>query len=196
MKKEFIMDYTSLIMISAGLAMDAFAAALGLSAADNNIKVKKIFIIALFFGMFQAIMPIIGWAIGIAGTNIIYSADHWVAFVILSYIGGKMIYDAIKSKKDGNEAAENNFKNIIILSVATSIDALATGIILPSIIGVDTLYLMLFAVLLIGIITFAISLAGGFIGYKFGGVLSDKAQIIGGAVLIFIGVKTLINHLW
>ena len=190
------MDYLALFGIAVGLSMDAFAVALTNGAVTRNLKLKHALGIALAFGAFQAVMPTIGWLVGIAGRGIIESVDHWVAFILLGYIGGKMVYDAVKEAKS-HEPKECrdliSFKMLMVMAIATSIDALATGIILPSVVGASTLLLMLTAVGLIGLTTFIISFA---IGKKFGDLFSSKAELLGGLVLIIIGCKILIEHLF
>ena len=163
------MDYLALFGIAVGLSMDAFAVALTNGAVTRNLKLKHALGIALAFGAFQAVMPTIGWLVGIAGRGIIESVDHWVAFILLGYIGGKMVYDAVKESKshEPKECRDPiSFKMLMVMAIATSIDALATGIILPSVVGASTLLLMLTAVGLIGLTTFIISFAGVYIGKK------------------------------
>lgn len=143
------MDYLALFGIAVGLSMDAFAVALTNGAVTRNLKLKHALGIALAFGAFQAVMPTIGWLVGIAGRGIIESVDHWVAFILLGYIGGKMVYDAVKEAKshEPKECRDPiSFKMLMVMAIATSIDALATGIILPSVVGASTLLLMLTAV--------------------------------------------------
>lgn len=194
------MDYLSLIVIAVGLSMDAFAVAITHGSTQPNIKMKNIIQAPLFFGFFQALMPVVGWLVGVAGTNIILSFDHWIAFGLLGFIGGKMIYEGLKKiknpeiKKD-TQANTSSTKYILLLSVATSIDALTTGIILPNVIGASSTILMIIAVSIIGTITFSICVVGILIGSKFGNKLSSKAEIVGGIVLILIGAKILIEHL-
>ena len=190
------MDYLALFGIAVGLSMDAFAVALTNGAVTRNLKLKHALGIALAFGAFQAVMPTIGWLVGIAGRGIIESVDHWVAFILLGYIGGKMVYDAVKEAKshEPKECRDPiSFKMLMVMAIATSIDALATGIIL---VGASTLLLMLTAVGLIGLTTFIISFAGVYIGKKFGDLFSSKAELLGGLVLIIIGCKILIEHLF
>lgn len=192
------MDYISLLSIAIGLSMDAFAVAVTNGAVTRNLKHSHAVKIAFFFGLFQAAMPTIGWIIGIAGASLIQAVDHFVAFALLSYIGGKMIYDGIKESKEIESCEMKDpigTKMLIIMALATSIDALATGVILPSTLNVSSFMLMILAVTIIGIITFFISLAGVYIGKKFGDVFSYKAQLLGGVVLILIGCKILIEHL-
>lgn len=193
------LDYISVAGIGVGLAMDAFAVAITNGATTKGLKFLHAVKIALFFGVFQFAMPVIGWLVGKAGEDIITQVDHWVAFILLSFIGGKMIYDYIKERKQPDackESAPATIKALSLMALATSIDALATGIILPSAVGAHTLLLMLIAVTIIGIITFIISLAGVYIGKAFGCVISKYATLLGGIVLIAIGVKILIEHLY
>ena len=191
------MDYISLITIAIGLSMDAFAVSISNGAVTKNLKLNHAFKIAICFGLFQAIMPIIGWVIGITGASLIEAVDHFIAFILLSYIGGKMIYDGIKdSKKEKNCDLKDpiSLKMLIVMAIATSIDALATGIILPSVVQAYSFNLMLLSVSIIGIITFLISFIGVYIGKKFGDLFSSKAQLLGGSVLIKIGLIILIEH--
>ncbi len=194
------MDYLSLIGISIGLAMDAFAVSITNGTAYRNCKRSQTVKIACAFGFFQALMPTIGWLAGTAFAQVISDVDHWVAFILLGFIGGHMVFEAVRSKK--NESPEEmpceflTNKTLLALAVATSIDALATGLILPSAVGASTPVLMVISVLTIGLITFVISLSGVFIGKKFGAVLSNKAEILGGVVLILIGIKILVDHIF
>ena len=195
------MDYLSLLGISVGLAMDAFAVSITNGTAYRGCRVRQALKIACAFGLFQALMPTIGWLAGTAFSQVISSVDHWVAFILLGIIGGHMVYEALKSKGEekAQEAPSGAFlsnKTLLALAVATSIDALATGLILPSAVGADTPLLMLVSVLTIGIITLLISFAGVYIGKKFGSIFSNKAEILGGLVLILIGIKILVDHLF
>ena len=187
------MGTLELILIAVGLAMDAFAV-----AVCRGLKMKKLnyahgTVIALFFGGFQALMPLIGWFLGFKFEKYIVSIDHWIAFVLLSFIGGRMIHEAVKGG-DGDECGccseKLDLKELTVMAVATSIDALAVGITFA--------FLRVNIVLsasLIGIITFAISFAGVVIGHVFGSKLKNRAEIVGGVILIFIGIKILLDHL-
>lgn len=190
------MDYISIIGIAIGLAMDAFAVSMAKSA--NTTKLNKVSEIkmALFFGAFQFFMPIIGWTIGKSGEEFIDKIDHWIALVLLGYIGIKMVYTSLIKKKNNILETNNNLnlKTLTILSLATSIDALATGIILPTAVGANTALLMFFSTGLIGIITFLISMIGISIGKKFGILFASKAELVGGLVLVSIGIKIFIEH--
>ena len=185
------MGFLELLLIALGLSMDAFAVAVCKGLAMKRMNWKNAVIIALFFGGFQAVMPLIGWALGRQFEQYITAVDHWIAFGLLVFIGGKMIWEAIKGEAEQESCDDTlDLKEMLVLSVATSIDALAVGItfaflqvqIVPSI-------------ALIGITTFVLALLGVGIGRKFGGWLMQKAQIAGGAVLILIGAKILLEHL-
>ncbi len=183
-----------LVLIAVGLSMDAFAVALCKGLCMKRLNWINAIVIALFFGGFQAGMPLIGWLLGTQFEKYITPIDHWIAFALLAYIGGKMIWDALHEEESTGESCDIepklDIKELFTLSVATSIDALAVGItfaflqmeIVP-------------AVCLIGSITFVLSLGGVVIGNKFGARFQEKAEIAGGAVLIGIGMKILLEHL-
>lgn len=185
------MGVVELALVGLGLSMDAFAVSLSKGMSVDKLNSRYAAIIALFFGGFQAIMPFLGWLLGKQFEGYISRVDHWVAFGLLAFIGGKMIYEIYQKDrcpaKDGNTL---NIKELLILAVATSIDALAVGIsfaflripIIP-------------AILLIGIITYVVSFLGVFIGHKTGTKLKSKAELVGGIVLILIGIKILWEHL-
>ena len=190
------MDYIGLIIIAIGLSMDAFTVSIANAAINNNIKFKKAILTAFSFGFFQFLMPIIGWGIGKAGEHLVSHIDHWVAFFLLSYIGIKMIYDNIHNDLTNSSQSIDNIKKLILLSIATSIDALASGIILPSTIGASSIRLMIVSTLIIGITTFSLCFIGVYIGKKFGTVFTSKSGIIGGVILIVMGIKILIQHIF
>ena len=184
------MDAATTVLLSLGLAADAFAVAVSSGLAIKHMKVNKALKIALFFGFFQALMPVIGWSIGLSFSFLITPIDHWIAFGLLSFIGGRMIYESLQS-----EECEKNFNpldtgTLITLSVATSIDALAVGI--GFAVLKDSIAL---AVTAIGFITFFLAFAGVFIGHKCGNLFANKIEILGGAILIFIGSRILFLHL-
>ena len=174
--------------------MDAFAVSMAKSA--NTTKLNKVSEIkmALFFGAFQFFMPIIGWTIGKSGEEFIDKIDHWIALVLLGYIGIKMVYASLIKKKNNILETNNNLDLKTLTILATSIDALATGIILPTAVGANTALLMFFSTGLIGIITFLISMIGISIGKKFGILFASKAELVGGLVLVSIGIKIFIEH--
>ena len=190
-----------LILTAIALSMDAMAVSVASGIAAKKIRMKDALIMAAAFGIFQALMPTIGFYIipvlcrlfGDGVESFVRSIDHWIAFILLAFIGGKMIFEAIKNEEE--EAGENPFRlsNVLVLAVATSIDALATGIVFCSF-GFDTAKLV-FSVLTIGIITFALSLFGVLAGKKLGERFKRGAVLAGGFVLIGIGLKILIEHL-
>ena len=193
------MDYISLAGIAVGLSMDAFAVCITNGAITKKVTLSFAVKLALCFGVFQAAMPIVGWLIGKAGESFISAVDHWVALILLSFLGIQMIIESRKKANCGVAGKKQDnisLKTLITLAVATSIDALITGIILPSAVGASTIPLMFLSVGIIGIITFLICMIGVYIGKKFGQICSSKAEIIGGIVLIGIGVKIFIDHVF
>lgn len=184
------MGVLELVLIAVGLSMDAFAVSVCNGMAINRLRFRDACKFGVFFGVFQALMPLIGWAAGKTFSQYVTAVDHWIAFVLLAFIGGKMIYEAVK----GDEGAAEDplrFRVLFVLAVATSIDALAVGVtfafmqmaILPSI-------------LTIGAITFVLSTFGAFIGKRAGLLLGNRAEIVGGVILILMGGKILIEHLF
>jgi Predicted membrane protein len=193
------MDYVSITGIGAGLAMDAFAVCITNGAVTKKVTLPFALKLALCFGIFQAAMPIAGWLVGKAGESIISAVDHWIALILLSYIGIQMLIESRKkSNANGTAKIQDNIsaKTLFTLGIATSIDALITGIILPSAVGASAVWQMLVAVAIIGMITFVICLAGVYIGKKFGEIFSSKAEVFGGIVLIAIGVKIFAEHMF
>ena len=184
------MNIVSIIFIAFGLAMDAFAVSVFSGITIKNLKIKNAFKIALFFGLFQAFMPIIGWLSGVSLKNYISGIDHWIAFTILFVIGIKMIYESFKIKPDDKKINPLAVYTLLILSVATSIDALAVGISFAFLkIAIIT------PVIVIGVITFLLSFIGVLIGDKGGHFFENRIEIAGGIILIGIGTKILLEHL-
>ncbi|HNW85862.1 MAG TPA: manganese efflux pump MntP family protein [Candidatus Limiplasma sp.] len=181
-----------LVLIAVGLSMDAFAVSLCKGLCMQKLNYRHGAVIALFFGGFQMLMPLLGWVLGKQFERYITPVDHWIAFALLTYIGGKMIWEATHDREEQACDVEPklDLKELFGLAIATSIDALAVGItfaflqtpILP-------------AVIEIGAITFLLSFGGVAIGHQFGTKLKRKAEIAGGAVLILIGLKILLEHL-
>ncbi|MEG4532410.1 manganese efflux pump MntP family protein [Microcoleus sp. D2_18a_D3] len=184
------MDTATTILLSLGLAADAFAVAVSSGLAIKHMKVNKALKIALFFGGFQALMPVIGWLIGLSFSFLITPIDHWIAFGLLSFIGGRMIYESLQGEECEKKFNPLDTGTLITLSVATSIDALAVGI--GFAVLKDSIAL---AVTAIGFITFFLAFAGVFIGHKCGNLFANKIEILGGAILIFIGSRILFMHL-
>ena len=183
------MELISVLLIGVGLAMDAFAVAVCKGLSMKKLEWKKAIIIALYFGIFQAGMPVIGYLLGTAFESFVTRVDHWIAFVLLGIIGINMIKEAFGCDcEDANDKVD--FKTMIVLAIATSIDALAIGITFAFLKTNITL-----AAFVIGIITFVLSLLGVKIGNKFGNKYQKNAEIFGGIVLILIGLKILMEHL-
>lgn len=183
------MGLTEIILISIGLAMDAFAVAICKGLSMKKMSIKKAIIIGLYFGVFQALMPIIGYFFGATFQNIVTAIDHWIVFVLLSFIGGKMIKESLSCKR-GNYNASVDLKAMLVLAIATSIDALAVGITF-AFLNVN----ILLAISSIGIITFMLSIIGVKIGNSFGAKYESKAELAGGIILVLIGIKILFEHL-
>ena len=182
-----------LVLIAVGLSMDAFAVALCKGLAMRRINYAHAAVISLFFGAFQALMPLAGWFLGTQFARYITSVDHWIAFALLAYIGGKMIWDALHESQETAPCPAQerlDLRELLMLAVATSIDALAVGITF-AFLQVSILP----AVATIGLITFALSFAGVVVGNRFGTRFQKKAEIAGGVVLVLIGLKILLEHL-
>ena len=181
------MGFFELFLIAVGLSMDAFAVSICKGLSMQKLRPRHAALVGLYFGGFQALMPLIGWALGYRFEHVIENVDHWIAFGLLVIIGVSMIREA----KQADELNDDlSFKTMLLLAVATSIDALAVGVtfaflqvrILP-------------AATLIGVTTFLLSAIGVYIGHLFGLRYKAKAEIAGGVILIFIGVKILLEHL-
>lgn len=188
------MGFIELLLIGVGLAMDAFAVSICKGMNMKKIDYRQSFFIALFFGGFQALMPLIGWLLGTQFEKYITSFDHWIAFILLGYIGGKMLWDAIRGDEDEDSCGGSErafFIELTVLAVATSIDALAVGITLALLPGTS----IWLSISTIGIVTFIISFCGVVIGNRFGARFQRVSQIAGGAILILIGLKILLEHL-
>ena len=183
------MGIIELLLLSIGLGMDAFAVSICKGISMKKMNWKKACIIGLYFGGFQAIMPILGYFLGSTFESIITSLDHWIAFILLGIIGGNMIKDSF-SKEYDNFDDNVNFKTMIVLAIATSIDALAVGITF-AFLKVN----LVLAISLIGIITFILSVVGTKVGNRFGDKYEKKAELVGGIILILLGTKILLEHL-
>ena len=182
------MSVLTIVLTSFGLAMDAFAVSVGGGICLKKANFKDAFLISLFFGGFQFLMPILGWLAGLSFRELIERFDYWVAFILLAFIGLKMIYESF----DDDDEEGTNFRSLSVLftlAIATSIDALAVGL------GFSMIEIPIFSsALIIGVITFILCFLGVFLGDKFGHVFEKKAEFVGGLVLIFIGVKILIEN--
>lgn len=184
------MSTISIVLIAIGLSMDAFAVSICKGLKMKTIDYGKTLVIGLFFGGFQAIMPLFGWLLGYKFQRHIENYDHWIAFLLLAFIGSKMIYESLKHEDD--ETSDSlKISELFILAVATSIDALAVGIAFAIIDGVN----IYFSIAVIGLITFILSIIGVAVGNKFGVVYKNKAEFAGGVILILLGLKILLEHL-
>jgi putative Mn2+ efflux pump MntP len=182
-----------LFLIGVGLSMDAFAVSVCKGLAMEKVNKKQAVVIGLYFGGFQALMPLLGWLLGIRFQKYITSVDHWIAFILLALIGGKMVYEAICDKEEvevGQKDLPLDHKEMVLLAIATSIDALAVGITFAFL---DTPIIE--AIAIIGCTTFALSIVGVVVGNFFGTRYQKKAEIAGGVILILIGLKILLEHL-
>lgn len=185
------MSLLSLFFIAVGLSMDAFAVAVCKGLATSKITVRKAVIVGLWFGGFQGLMPAAGYLAGSRFQDKITALDHWIAFILLLFIGGNMIREAL-SKEEESVNDSLAFKEMFLLAVATSIDALAVGVTFAFLPDVPIIP----AVAFIGIITFFLSAVGMKIGNLFGTKYKAKAELAGGVILILIGSKILIEHLF
>ena len=187
------MTLLEILLIGIGLSMDAFAVAIckGLAMPDK-VDRKGALLIALYFGVFQAVMPALGWLLGSQFARYVTQMAPWIAFVLLAWIGGSMIRESLsKEEKEEAEMGAVSHKELLLLAVATSIDALAVGVtfsMLELAVSIGA------AVALIGCTTFVISLGGVYVGNVFGARYKGKAEFVGGAILILIGVKILLEH--
>lgn len=186
------MGIVELLLVAVGLSMDAFAVAVCKGLGMKRLNMRTAAVLALFFGGFQALMPLIGWLLGSQFMWLIEPVDHWVAFVLLVFIGAKMLWEALHDEEgcDCEDTSRIDLREYLMLAVATSIDALAVGISFAAL-SVDIVP----AVSLIGLITFVLTLVGVAVGHFFGSRYERPASIAGGVVLILIGVKILLEHL-
>ena len=191
------MDSITLFVLALGLSMDAFAVSISNSMCFSGLRRNEAALTSLSFGVFQGLMPVAGYFAGRAFADVVSAFDHWIAFILLGFIGGKMLWEAAHPKE---ETVSNPLDNrlLFILAIATSIDALAVGVTFASM-GMTLFGTLTGALIpasaLIGVITFAISSAGVCLGHKSGDLFGSKAEIVGGIVLIGIGTKILIEHL-
>jgi putative Mn2+ efflux pump MntP len=184
------MGLITITVIAVGLAMDAFAVSIVSGSAYKQLHVKHAFRLALLFGTFQAFMPIIGALAGLTVKKHITGWDHWIAFSLLGAVGVKMIYESFRLEPKKQNADPANLFVMLVLAVATSIDALAVGVTLSLLVA--GLFL---AVTIIGVVTFLLSYLGVYIGKKFGHFFESRIEALGGLILIGLGVKILLQHL-
>ena len=191
------MDIISILLLGVGLSMDACAVSISNGLANKKISIKEALLTAITFGVFQMVMPLIGYFVGSLFTNLIVKIVPYIALALLSFLGIKMIVESIKSRKKNKEEEEEeiekikklSFKMLLIQAIATSIDALSVGLVF---VGINYPFVILYTGI-IGIITTILSLISVFIGKKFGDIFSNKAEIVGGIILIAIGLKIFIE---
>ena len=183
------MDFFPLLLIAVGLAMDSFAVSISSGAIIGKMHLRHAFRIAFFFSFFQGLMPWIGWKLGGMAGDVFQAFGHWVAFVLLCFIGGKMIYESQSILQEEEVGDPLNLYVLFTLAIATSIDALAVGVTF-SFLDIAIVW----PVFLIGLVTFVFSFTGTYIGQFFGHLFEDKIELIGGLILIGIGCKILIEH--
>ena len=184
------MTTLTLIGIAVGLAMDAFAVSIGAGLTLKTVDARQTFRLAWHFGLFQALMPIIGWLAGLSVERWIAPVDHWIAFGLLAVIGGKMIYEALKDDEETRRGDPTKGWSLMLLSVATSIDALAVGLSL-ALLDVSIWW----PAVVIGLVAGAFTTVGMQLGKRFGALLGRRMEVVGGIVLIAIGVQILVKHL-
>lgn len=181
----------SVFLIALGVSADAFAVALGKGLHMRKLNYRHTLIIALTFGLFQAVMPLIGWVLGTQLEQYITAFDHWIAFGLLAIIGGKMLWDAFRRGEDDDEDDDRlRVRQLLLLAVATSIDALAVGISF-AFLAVPIVE----SVIIIGVTTAALTFVGVLVGHRVGLRFRGPAEIAGGVILILIGTKILLDHL-
>lgn len=192
------MDLLTLLLLAVGLSMDAFAVAVCKGLAMQKITGKKCCIVGAWFGGFQALMPFLGYVLGIQFESYIERIAPWIAFVLLGFIGANMIKEAMSKEEECGESDTLGVKEMFLMAVATSIDALAVGVTFAcvpvAIIGAGRFANTLIGCLLIGVITFTLSVIGVKVGNVFGAKYKNKAELTGGVILILLGVKILLEH--
>jgi len=187
-RRFVLLNIIYILGIALALSMDAFAVSVIKGVTAKSIKFRQAFVIAFSFGSFQAIMPIIGWSIGPLFKGYIENISHWIAFILLAIVGGKMIYESIFGKKDNQQEKKPGITTLLTLSIATSIDALAVGLTF-SLIGIN----IFLPAAIIGFVTFFVCFMGVHIGDRLGYMFEKKLGIAGGIVLILIGLRILIS---
>ena len=189
------MTHTETWLIALALAMDCFAVSIASGIIFKRVAWKPMLTMALLFGLFQGLNPLIGWWVTGYFSGLIESIDHWIAFAILAFLGGRMVIESFKDEED-RRFNPRNYKVILTLAIATSIDALAVGVSF-SCMGYDSIVPLMYPIAVIGFVSFVMSLAGLAIGLKFGKGIAKRlrAEMCGGIILILIGIKVLVEHL-
>ncbi|MBR8535771.1 manganese efflux pump [Carboxylicivirga sediminis] len=185
------MEILTLILLASALAMDSFAVSITAGISLKRFKASTMLRISLIFAFFQGIMPVIGWSLGLNFVEVISNYDHWVVFILLGFIGGKMIYEALQHHEEAHCINIYSNRTICLLGIATSIDALAVGFSF-SLLDVE----IILPAIIIGCTTFLFSFGGLTIGLKLGSIFRSKIELIGGIILVGIGFKVLIEHIF
>ncbi len=185
------MDIFAVLLIAVGLAMDAFAVSLGIGTTERSTNPRARFRLAFHFGLFQFMMPIIGWVAGSTISRWIAPVDHWIAFGLLAYVGINMIRSGLNPEKESYTRDPSRGRTLIVLAIATSIDALAVGLSLAMLeIAIIT------PSIVIGVVTYSLSMVGLFAGNKLGEKFGKRMEVVGGVILIGIGLRVLITHIF
>ncbi|EGF59252.1 manganese efflux pump MntP family protein [Bacteroides fluxus] len=184
-------------LLAVGLAMDCFAVSIASGIILKRMQLRPMLVMAFFFGFFQALMPLLGWIGASFFSHLIENIDHWIAFAILAFLGGRMVMESFKDEDCKNEYDPTSLKVVLALAVATSIDALAVGVSF-AFLGIRSLPSILSPISIIGFVSFALSIIGLIFGIRFGCGIARKlrAELWGGIILIIIGTKILIEHLF
>lgn len=184
------MSFLEVVLIAVGLAMDAFAVAIGIGSGGHARGPRPVFRLSFHFGLFQFMMPVLGWVAGASVAQFIGGIDHWIAFGLLAFVGGHMIRSGLDPSHETEAGDPSRGRTLVMLSVATSIDALAIGLGL-AMLGID----IIFPSVVIGVVAAGFTLVGLAIGYRLGQVFGKRMEIIGGLILIGIGLRVLLSHL-
>lgn len=184
------MNFISILIIAVGLGMDAFSVAISVGSTSRVFSFTPVFRLSFCFGLFQVLMPIAGWYAGMTVANVIAEYDHWIAFGLLAFVGGKMIKESFSEEEKVHAVDPTKGATLIILSVATSIDALAVGLSF-AFLNIPIVY----PSIIIGIVAFLMTAAGMFFGERLVKIVGKRVEILGGVILIGIGAKILIEHM-
>lgn len=184
------MDVGTILLLAIALAMDCFAVSITNGVAFGRFHFVPIMKMSLLFGFFQALMPLVGWLAGVGFKERIEAYDHWIALGVLVFLGVKMIRESLTDGEEGESQPALHWKTLILLAIATSIDALATGLVFIT----ETIPTFVFALMMIGLFSFALSVAGNLVGLYLGRHLPVNMELVGGLVLIGIGVKIFLEH--
>lgn len=184
------MDFFTILLLSIAVAADCFVVSVSNGIAMKQIQIVTIVKMAFLFGLFQAMMPVFTWLLGRSVGSWIEPYDHWIALLILSFLGGKMIWESFNDEAEAEVSLCLNWSRLIVLSIATSIDALALGLLFVN----DTAQRFIFAIFCIGLCSFIFSVIGNWLGVKIGKHIPFNTELVAGSVLILIGLKIVIEH--